>query len=282
MKNYIVGKDTILINYLIEELKYSHKEAKKKLANNQILVNNKKITQYNYNLKCNDSITINNFNSKINDNIEIIYEDKNIIVVNKPSNLLTVSTNKEKEKTLYHLVSEYLKKNNKNSKVFVIHRLDRETSGIVMFAKSTKIQSIYQNNWDSLVKYRGYQAIVEGIPKKSSDTIIQYLKETDNLYVFATKNNTGKKAITCYKVTKSNQNYSLLDIEIKTGRKNQIRVAMQSIGNSIVGDKKYGNKNFKTNYFCLHANKLVILDPNSKKILTFEINIPTYFNNFVH
>ena len=126
MKNYIVNKDTILINYLIEELKYSHKEAKKKLANNQILVNNKKITQYNYNLKCNDSITINNFNSKINDNIEIIYEDKNIIVVNKPSNLLTVSTNKEKEKTLYHLVSEYLKKNNKNSKVFVIHRLDRE------------------------------------------------------------------------------------------------------------------------------------------------------------
>ena len=152
MKNYIIEKEISLIDYLINVLNYSHKEAKKKLSNEQILINNKVVTKYNYLLKTNDKLIITNFNSKINDDIKIIYEDKNIIVVNKPANLLTISTDKEKEKTLYHLVSNYLKRINKNTKVFVIHRLDKETSGIVMFAKSEKIKQTYQKNWDNLVK----------------------------------------------------------------------------------------------------------------------------------
>lgn len=278
MQKYIIKKETILIDYLINDLKYAHKEAKKKLTNEQILVNNKKITQYNFKLKNQDIITINNFNSKINDNIDIIYEDKNIIVVNKPSNLLTISTNKEKEKTLYYLVSQYLKKNNKNQKIFVIHRLDKETSGIVMFAKCEKIKNLYQNNWDDIVKYRGYIAVVNGIPSKKQDTIIQYLKENESLYVYPTNSKIGKKAITYYSVLKSNQKYSLLDIEIKTGRKNQIRVAMKSIGLPIVGDKKYGLLNKQINFFGLQANKLIVEDPINHKLLTFEINISEKFN----
>lgn len=279
LKNYNVNNEDILINYLVKNLHYSHKEAKKKLTNGQIVVNQKKITQYNFKLKINDIITIANFNSKLNDNIDIIYEDKNIIVVNKPSNLLTISTNKEKEKTLYYLVSSYLKKENKKAKIFVIHRLDRETSGIVMFARNEKIKNLYQNNWDSLVKYRGYIALVDGKVIKKEDTIIQYLKENEKFYVYPTNKGNGKKAITSYKVLKSNKQYSLLDIEIKTGRKNQIRVAMKSIGNSIVGDKKYGHTNKKENIFGLHANKLIIQNPITNKILTFKTDIPLAFKN---
>ncbi len=279
VQNYSVNKEDILMDYLMNNLKYTHKDAKKKLANGNVLVNKKQITQYNFKLKINDIITITNFNSKLSDNIDIIYEDKNIIVVNKPANLLTISTNKEKEKTLYHIVSAYLKKTNKNAKVFVIHRLDRETSGIVMFAKDEKIKNLYQNNWDSLVKYRGYIAVVHGEVTKKEDTIIQYLKENENFYVYPTNNKTGKKAITIYKVLKSNKQYSLLDIEIKTGRKNQIRVAMKSIGHSIIGDKKYGADDKNSNIFGLHANKLIVQNPITNKILTFETDIPLAFKN---
>lgn len=281
MKNYIIEKEINLIDYLINVLNYSHKEAKKKLSNEQILINNKVVTKYNYLLKTNDKLIITNFNSKINDDIKIIYEDKNIIVVNKPSNLLTISTDKEKEKTLYHLVSNYLKKINKNTKVFVIHRLDKETSGIVMFAKSEKIKQIYQNNWDNLIKYRGYVAVVNGNLEKKDCTITQYLKEGNNFYVYPTDKNSGKLAITHYKVIKSNQKYSLLDIEIKTGRKNQIRVALQSINHPIVGDNKYGSKDNSLKKLGLCAYKLLIINPINNQELKFEIEIPNSFTKIV-
>ncbi len=277
MKSYIIDTEILLIDYLTNNLKYSNKDAKKLLTKGQIKINNKIVTQYNYQLKLHDNLTINNFYSKINNNIEIIYEDKNIIVINKPENLLTIATNNEKEKTLYHLVSSYLKQKNKNAKVFIIHRLDKETSGIVMFAKDEKTKKIYQDNWDNLVKYRGYIALVEGKVEKQSDTIIQYLKENNNHYVYATDFKNGKKAITKYKVIKENQNYSLLDIEIKTGRKNQIRVGMQQIGHPIVGDKKYGSCDNSLKRLGLCANKLIVTNIINHKDLVFEIEIPEIF-----
>lgn len=280
VQDYIVNNEDILIDYLINNLKYPHKDAKRKLANGNVLVNQKKITQYNFKLSTNDIITITNFNSKLSDKVDIIYEDKNIIVVNKPSNLLTIATNTEKEKTLYHLVSFYLKKKNKNAKIFIIHRLDKETSGIVIFAKSEKIKKLYQDNWDSLVKYRGYIAIVEGMVKKENDIILQYLKENEHFYVYPTNSKIGKKAITHYKVLKANNQYSLLDIEIKTGRKNQIRVAMKSIGHPIIGDQKYGAKNKLEKVFGLCAYNLSIQDPINNKQLNFKIDMPHELKKF--
>lgn len=279
MQKYVVNNDDILINYLINILKYTRKEAKKKLVNRQVFVNQKQITQYNFKLNVNDIITITNFNTKLNDNIDIIYEDKDIIVVNKPTNLLTIGTTKEKEKTLYYMVSAYLKKANKNAKVFIIHRLDKETSGIIMFAKNEKIKKLYQDNWNSLIKYRGYVALVDGEIEKKENKITQYLKEKNNFYVYATNDKTGKLAITYYKVLKSNKNFSLLDIEIKTGRKNQIRVAMQSINHPIIGDKKYGATKMINGIFGLCAYKLIIKNPINSNQLNFEIGIPTEFKN---
>lgn len=198
--------------------------------------------------------------------LDIIFEDKSILVVNKPSGILTVSTPKEKEKTLFHEVSDYVKKSNSKAKVFIIHRLDKDTSGIVMFAKNQNIKYMYQNNWDNLVLKRGYIAVVNGILEKKEGCIKSYLKETKTLMVYSSNDKkNGKLAITNYKVMKESNKYSMLDIEIKTGRKNQIRVHLNDIGHSILGDKKYGNKKSFTNRLMLHANKLIVINPKTNK-----------------
>ena len=210
------------------------------------------------------------------DKLDIIYEDKWIIVVNKPSHLLTISTNNEKEKTLFHKVMMYEKRKNKNNKVFIVHRLDKDTSGLVLFAKDEKIKYKFQNNWDNEVK-RGYIAVVHG-KTKDKEVLKSYLAETKTLLVYSTDKDHGKLAITEYEKIKENNRFSLLRVKIKTGRKNQIRVSLNDNGNGIVGDKKYGNKKFDPlRRLCLHANYLSIIHPVTNKRMVFETNIPEDF-----
>lgn len=211
------------------------------------------------------------------DKLDIIYEDKSIIVVNKPAHMLTIGTDKEKEKTLFHKVIMYEKRKNKNNKVFIVHRLDKDTSGLVIFAKDEKTKFKLQNNWDKETK-RGYVAVVNG-KTKSSDTLKSYLMETKTLMVYSTldKKN-GKLAITEYEKIMENNRLTLLKIRIKTGRKNQIRVQLKDNGNSIVGDKKYGSIKFNPlRRLCLCANYLEILNPVTNKRMVFEIKIPKEF-----
>ena len=213
------------------------------------------------------------------DKLDIIYEDKSIIVVNKPSHLLTISTDNEKEKTLFHKVMLYEKRKNKNNKVFIVHRLDKDTSGLVLFAKDEKIKYKLQNNWDKETK-RGYVAVVHG-KTKDKDTLKSYLVETKTLLVHSTPDKKiGKLAITEYKKILENKKLSLLKINIKTGRKNQIRVQLADNGNEIVGDKKYGeNKIDPLRRLCLHANYLEIVHPVTNKKMVFELDIPKVFLN---
>ena len=211
--------------------------------------------------------------------LDIIYEDKNILVINKPAGLLTISTPKEKERTLFHEVSDYVKKSNPKAKVFIIHRLDKDTSGIVIFAKSQTIKFKYQNSWDNLVQKRGYVAVVKGNLDKKKDTIKSYLKETKTFLVYSTNDQkNGKLAITDYEVMKENKYYSMLNINIKTGRKNQIRVHMNDIGHPIIGDKKYGNVKSPLNRMGLHANVLVVTNPVTKKKMEFVAKTPKSFD----
>lgn len=215
------------------------------------------------------------------DKLDIIFEDKELLVVNKPCGLLTIATDKEKEKTLFHKVYLYLKKKNKNNKVFIVHRLDKDTSGIVLFAKNEKLKLLLQKNWDQITKERDYIAIVHGEVEKNKDTIISWLKETKTLLTYSSsKDNDGKKAITNYRVIKKNKKYSFLDISLKTGRKNQIRVHMKDINHPIIGDKKYGVKD-SFNHMYLHAYKLSLVHPITKKLLEFETDIPKYFSEFI-
>ena len=212
------------------------------------------------------------------DKLDIIYEDKEIIVVNKPSKLLTISTDNEKERTLFHKVITYQKQKNKNNKIFIVHRLDRDTSGIVLFAKSEDLKRKFQDNWDNLVKVREYVAIVEGKPTKDKGTVRSWLKETKTLLVYSSaRMGDGKEAITHYRRVTGNKQFTMLDILIDTGRKNQIRVHMSDLGCPIVGDKKYNSKTNPIRRMGLHANKLVILHPVTGKEMTFECDIPNSF-----
>ena len=251
----------------------SKNSVKSLLHNEKVFVNGNMTTKYNYELNVGDVVEIR---EKVAKNIDIIYEDKDIIVINKPSGLLTVATEKEKNKTAYHLVMEYLKKKNKNNRIFIIHRLDKDTSGIIMFAKNERAKHLYQDNWNDIVKKRCYYAVIDGKMENKEGTIKSYLKENGNM-VYSVKDRSGKLAITEYKVLKERKNISLLDINLKTGRKNQIRVHMKENKTPILGDLKYGEKSKLINRLALHAYKLELVNPVTKKLLTFEINMPNEF-----
>lgn len=274
MEKYIVKENEILIEFLKKMFSNLSKNSVKSLLHNEkVFVNGNMTTKYNYELNIGDVVEIR---EKVAKNIDIIYEDKDIIVINKPSGLLTVATEKEKNKTAYHLVMEYLKKKNKNNRIFIIHRLDKDTSGIIMFAKNERAKHLYQDNWNDIVKKRCYYAVIDGKMENKEGTIKSYLKENGNM-VYSVKDRSGKLAITEYKVLKERKNISLLDINLKTGRKNQIRVHMKENKTPILGDLKYGEKSKLINRLALHAYKLELVNPVTKKLLIFEINMPNEF-----
>lgn len=271
MEKYIVKENEILIEFLKKMFSNLSKNSVKSLLHNEkVFVNGNMTTKYNYELNIGDVVEIR---EKVAKNIDIIYEDKDIIVINKPSGLLTVATEKEKNKTAYHLVMEYLKKKNKNNRIFIIHRLDKDTSGIIMFAKNERAKHLYQDNWNDIVKKRCYYAVIDGKMENKEGTIKSYLKENGNM-VYSVKDKSGKLAITEYKVLKERKNISLLDINLKTGRKNQIRVHMKENKTPILGDLKYGEKSKLINRLALHAYKLELINPVTKKLLIFEASMP--------
>lgn len=273
---YKVEEDILLGDFLKQIKKnLSSKKIKQYLKYNNILVNDKVVNKGNLLLKKDDVVSISYGRKVINEfDIDIIYEDKDIIVINKPCGLLSISNSKENELTAFKLVREYVRRNNKNTFLFVIHRLDKETSGVLMFAKSEKIKHLFQDNWNDIVKKRGYIAVVEGIVKKDG-RIESYLKENKMGMIYSSRGNDGKYAITEYKVVKSNNKYTLLDINILTGRRNQIRVHLSEMGNPIVGDSKYGNKS--KSRLMLHAYLLELIDPRNKEMMSFKSNIPEEF-----
>ena len=277
----IVKNDAELLDYLYDNLDMPKKRIKQYLTHGAIYVNNNKTTQYNYKLIKGMNIVIDtDSKNKKELPFDILFEDDHIIVVNKPSGLLTIATEKEKEKTLYHIVRDYLISKDKNARVFIVHRLDKDTSGIVVLAKDEKTKNKLQESWNEYVSLREYVAIVHGKLKKTEDRIVQNLKETKTNLVYVTKKDDGKESITNYKVIKENEDYSMVSINIETGRKNQIRVAFATLKHPIVGDKKYGI-NDKESRLYLHANRLKMYYPEIKKDILFETQTPNEFKKIM-
>ena len=266
-----------LLEYLCNNLDMPRKRIKQYLEHGSIYVNNSRTTKYNYKLNIGNIITIE---SKNNASLpfDILYEDMHIIVVNKPSGLLTIATDKEKSETLYHKVREYLKVKNKNAKVFIVHRLDKDTSGVVLLAKDEETKNMLQDGWNSNA-HRSYVAVVHGKLKNKSGRSIQYLKETKTNLVYVSKD--GLEAITNYNVVKENDKYTLVAIDIETGRRNQIRVLFNSMGNPIVGDKKYFIKKDNEKRLYLHANRLQVYYPHKREVMLFETKTPIEFKNIM-
>jgi Pseudouridylate synthases, 23S RNA-specific len=270
-------KSQELMEYLTQNNKdLSNKKIKSLLKYKKVRVNNKVTTKYNQIITDKDVVKVDFTSKKVPLYLDVIYEDKDVIVLNKRAGLLTVSTDKEKQKTLYRDVSDYVKMDNPKNRIFVIHRLDKDTSGIVMFAKKEKVKKIFQENWDSIAIIRSYKAVLEGNLDKKEGTLTSYLKEVKEKVV-VTSSKEGKIAITKFKVLKNGKYATLVDIKLETGRKNQIRVQFKDFGYPVSGDRKYGCKQNLIKRLALHADKLVVKNPLTGKTMTFEVEMPNEF-----
>lgn len=209
--------------------------------------------------------------------IEILYEDNEILVIDKPSGLLTVETKGDKIKTAHHALTNYVRKGCAKSRkqIFVVHRLDRDTSGVLIFAKTHHAYTTLQDNWKNTKKI--YLAVVHGKLSKKKDTITSYLAENKAQFMYSTSDSKiGKLSHTCYKVVKETKAFSLLEINLLTGRKNQIRVHLADRGHPIVGDIKYGICAKGNRRLALHARSISFEHPTSGKKLSFETKTPVY------
>ena len=210
--------------------------------------------------------------------ISIIYEDDDIIVIDKPAGMLSISTEKERGNTAYHMVTDYVRSSVKSGQVFIVHRLDRDTSGVMLFAKNQRTKHALQEKWDTLALRRGYTAVVEGHVLPPEGTITSWLKQTKTLLMYSSKEEgQGKLAITRYCTLQATDRHSLLNISLETGRKNQIRAHMKDMEHPIVGDKKYGALTNPIGRVCLHASALWIKHPSTGEELHFASKVPNGF-----
>lgn len=273
-----------LMPFMISVLKdKSRTTLKSYLSNRQVCINGIQTSQFNDILRPNDVLEINLGVSKEtfrHPMIRIIYEDDYIIVANKKHGLLTMATDRERQKTAYFILSDYLKKQEKNNRIFIIHRLDRETSGVLLFAKSIEVQHAFQYNWNDVVLERKYVAVVEGKMVEQEGELRSYLAENKMFQVYSTRNpHEGELAITRYKTLRVGKDNSLVELELETGKKNQIRVQMSDFGFPIIGDRRYGAGESPIGRLGLHASKIRFIHPITNKELIFDIGIPTLFSN---
>jgi tRNA pseudouridine32 synthase/23S rRNA pseudouridine746 synthase/23S rRNA pseudouridine1911/1915/1917 synthase len=214
--------------------------------------------------------------------LSILYEDHDILVVDKIAGLLTMGTDREKQKTAHFILNDYVKKGNERSKnrVFIVHRLDRDTSGILVFAKNENAKYYLQNNWKGFSKK--YFTVVHGILKDKEGVITSYLTENRAFRVYSVNDSDkGKFSKTGYKVIRESGKYSLLEINLFTGRKNQIRVHLSEKGHSVVGDKMYGIEDKGIKRLALHSASLTLRHPITQKEMSFETEIPLYLKKLV-
>jgi RluA family pseudouridine synthase len=214
--------------------------------------------------------------------LAILHEDRDIIVVDKPPGLLTISTDREKSRTAYFILTDYVRKGvaKSRNRIFIVHRLDRETSGILLFAKNEAAKLRLQSQWQDTKKK--YLAVVHGRCEKREETITTYLAENQAHGVYTTNDaHKGKLAHTAYKVLKQTKDFSLLEVDLLTGRKHQIRVHLAAIGHPVVGDPRYGQERKARNRLALHAKSISFAHPFSGEPLTFDTKVPAYFTALV-
>lgn len=279
---FTVEKDDTLLAGLLSFFPHKSRNVLKAvLRDGQVAVNGQPVRQFDHELRPGQQVEVcweKKSSPQQPHGLNIIYEDQELIIINKPPGLLTIATDKEKRKTAYALLSNYLKMENPENKIFIIHRLDRETSGLLMFAKNEKIKRQIQENWTTTINQRTYVGVVEGEVQQEEGTIVSWLNESKAFIVYSSQNpQHGQKAITHYKKIKANKNFSLLKINLETGRKHQIRVHMQDINHPIIGDSKYGSTQSPLRRMGLHAQVLAFTHPNTGKLCRFETEIPKKF-----
>ncbi|MBN2654629.1 MAG: RluA family pseudouridine synthase [Nitrospirae bacterium] len=282
-----VDKNSTITDLLLSK-GYKKSSIRNLLKHSAISVAGKFITKFDYPLTKGDLLIVEPKPVKeilrvIQPPFEILYEDEHVVAINKPAGLLTIATDTEKLNTAYFLLNAYLKDRSpeKPERIFIVHRLDRDTSGIVLFAKTETAKRTLQDNWKDSDKK--YLVITEGTPKSKAGTLQSYLRETKTFKVYSTnKSEDSKLAVTNYEVLKTGSGCSLLEIDLETGRKNQIRVQLADMGNPVVGDKKYGATSNPFRRLGLHAHMLSFNHPETNKRMHLKCRMPAELRKFAN
>ncbi|MDE5941565.1 MAG: RluA family pseudouridine synthase [Muribaculaceae bacterium] len=258
---------------------------KELLKYNQVMVNGDVTRRFDQPLEPGDRVEVNitrPFVTFYNRRIQMVYEDDYIIVVNKGYGLLSMGNDKIKEGTAYSILRDYLKTKDPRNKIFIVHRLDQHTSGLMVFAKTIEAKEGLQHNWNNMVRRRQYVCVVEGKPEQTKGEVRSYLAENSQHTVYSTQNpEEGQLALTRYEAVKSANGYTLVEVELETGRKNQIRVHMHDLGHSIAGDRRYGAKTSPIHRLALHARTLEFIHPVTRKLMSFSTPVPAAFLSMV-
>ena len=282
---YKVYVETTLLEFLLFKMPSSSRNSVKGLlSHHQVSVGGVPVSQFDYKLYPEDEVIVSKRRIAKRNSIDlpIIYEDEDIIAINKPSGLLSIASDREKGKTAYRMVADYVAQGDPKKRIFVVHRLDEDTSGVLIFAKNYETREALQNHWQDIVSKRYYYAIVEGEMSVKEATLTDYLDENDLHLVYVTHNKTkGKKSITAYKVMTYKNGYSLLDVALSSGRKNQIRVQLGHRGHYVVGDDKYGEPSNPLGRLGLHAYELAFVNPINKKHYDLKAPMPNEFKTLM-
>lgn len=281
-QSYPVVQEDTLLSFLLANVKgKSRNNLKSLLTRRLVAVDGRPEHRFDHPLSPGQTVTILSVSAPERDSLpfEILHEDEHLIAINKPAGLLSIANEKEKERTAYHMVTDYVKNQNMDNRLFVIHRLDKETSGVLIFARDEETKRLFQDGWNERVIRRGYTAVVEGVPEESKGTVRSYLVETATHMVFSgDPGPNAKEAVTHYRTLKTGGGFALLDVEIDTGRKNQIRVHMKDLEHPIAGDKRYGARTNPLGRLCLHAGELILRHPLTGEELTFRARTPKEFH----
>ena len=276
-----VKESAKLIDFLMKAMDgISRSKVKRMLANGNVSVDGERVSQFDFALQPGMTVEVGKPTAKerfYSKWLNIVYEDKYIVVIEKKEGLLTNSPTKEKD-TAQGILNQYFIVSQQRCRAHTIHRLDRDTSGLMLFAKDKKVALLFEGDWKNIVYDRRYIAVCEGRVEPRQGTVESWLKDNKMFVTYSSPtDNGGKFAVTHYEVLSSNSKYSLVDFHLETGRKNQIRVHAQDLGHPIVGDEKYGSTDNSLGRLCLHAYRLCFHHPLKHKDLEFETPFPKVF-----
>lgn len=286
IKSWTVKEDGTILEVATSILKdHSPTKIKSMLRHNQFAINNMPTSRYDTEVHAGDTFSVNfdqSFQVFKNPRVELVYEDEHILVINKGYGLLSMGTDTKKDGTAYSIMREYVKYHDPRAKLFIVHRLDRDTSGLMMLAKTAEAKEAMQHNWNNMVLNRKYVCVVEGEVTQAEGVVKSYLAENSQFEVYSTDDpQKGQLAVTRYKCLKASKTYSLMEVELDTGRKNQIRVHMKDLGHPIAGDRKYGAGHSPINRLALHAQTLRFVHPITRREMNFSTSIPMRFRSLV-
>lgn len=286
IQNFAVEAPAPLLEFLYAAMPERKKTAVKSLLKyGHVMAGGEVVRQFDHPLTPGMTVSVNftrPFVVFYNRRVKLVYEDDDIIVINKGYGLLSMGNDKIKDGTAYSIIREYIKTKDPRNKLFIVHRLDQHTSGLMVFAKSIEAKEALQHNWNNMVLRRQYVCVVEGKVLQPQGEVRGLLAENSKHIVYVTDDpRVGKPALTRYSVVKSANGYTLLEVELETGRKNQIRVHMKELGHPIVGDRKYGAKTSPINRLALHAMTLRFVHPITKKLMDFSTPVPNSFQSMV-